>query len=125
MLRFGSEAKPYAADVAVSVLLLWLALLEPRTFESRRRAPAAGTAGAVAVRLSQPAVFVAITLLRLVWSRAERTCDARLMAPVVGSWSVSAVDAPFDAGSQGCPEGHHVISVRVCSLVHVARLTFS
>jgi hypothetical protein len=99
LVIFASEAKQYSSDVAVAVLLLWLALdLEARG-SSPRRVLWTGVAGAVLVWFSLPAVLMLFALgasLALIGWRGEAG-SRRLLAltPMLGMWGTSALAATF------------------------------
>ncbi len=98
-IAYTAVVKQYSGDVAVSVLLLWLAFyLEPGAI-TRRRAFWAGVAGATAVWFSQPAVFVLIGLgLALVLVHRRRSLNTGVrpwtaLAPAFAFWAVAVVAA--------------------------------
>jgi hypothetical protein len=98
-LAYTAQVKQYSGDVAVSVLLLLLALgLAPHDL-SRRRAIWAGAAGAVAVWFSQPSVFVLIGLgVALVVIHRRQSVepsgrDGTMLAPTLTLWLVAVIAA--------------------------------
>ncbi|HEX6738598.1 MAG TPA: hypothetical protein VF310_10015, partial [Vicinamibacteria bacterium] len=98
LIGYGSMVKQYSTDVAVAVLLLWLAVDLHERGPTRRRVAWAAAAGAAAAWISQPAVFVlaglGAGLVLLEWRR-ERTEGAgpRALAPLLALWGLSAAAA--------------------------------
>ena len=91
LVWYAGTAKQYSGDVAVTLLLVLLALRTEEERWSVRRAILWGLVGGTAILASQPAVLVAaalgvVLLARRVWKRAP-------IAPVValaGGWAIGA-----------------------------------
>jgi hypothetical protein len=111
-LAYSAVVKQYASDVAVSVLLSWLALHLGPAELTRGRALWAGAAGMVAVWFSQPAVFVLVGLsiaLLLIHRRhatasGVRTWDS--LTPLLMFWSVAVAAAVIVGLSSMTPATH-------------------
>ena len=99
LVAFGSQIKQYSSDVAVALLLLWLALELTEPILSLRRALWAGIAGAVLICFSQSAVLVAcglsIPLIFVAWNqRREKGIQAlRVLSITLGLWAASSLVA--------------------------------
>ena len=108
LVIFASQVKQYSSDVAVALLLLWLALdLEARG-SSPRRVLWTGVAGAVLVWCSIPAVLILFALgasVALIAWRGEAG-SRRLLAltPMLGMWGTSALAATFAGLASMTPE---------------------
>ncbi|HET7233984.1 MAG TPA: glycosyltransferase family 39 protein [Longimicrobium sp.] len=92
LVYYSSEVKPYAFDALCSVAVLALAHDAARRPHGRRLAAAFALAGAVAVWLSQPAVFMLAGTGTVLGARALRRRDLsalRLLAPVALAWAAS------------------------------------
>jgi hypothetical protein len=94
LIFLGTEAKQYSSDVAISLVLLAMALGLERRKASTRRIIAATLGGAIAVWFSQPAVIVlaglgAALLIDAVASRNRRAIAG--VACLVFAWSASAL----------------------------------
>jgi hypothetical protein len=94
LIFFGTEAKQYSSDIAVSIALLVMTLgLEPRTVTTRRMI-ASMTAGAIAVWFSQTAVIVlaglGAALLVVALASRDRRTIARA-ACTACAWGASAL----------------------------------
>lgn len=96
LVIFASQVKQYSSDVAVAMLLLWLALdlgdAEPSIWRGLR----VGIAGAVLAWFSQPSVLVvgglSVCLMAFLLSvPAERHHRASPLAAALGLWIVSAL----------------------------------
>jgi len=102
LVTFAAEVKQYSTDVAVAVFLLWLSVNLTGRDVSPRQALWAGTAGAVSVWFSQPAVIMVFALgasLALVaWRTGSNPGSRRLLVltPMLGMWTLSAVAALFN-----------------------------
>jgi hypothetical protein len=96
-VAFGSQVKPYSCDVAVAVLLLWLALDLRKLGPSAWRRLLVGIAGAVLVWFSQPSVLVVLALsatlilFGLSGVREARDWHPWVLAMTVGLWVASAL----------------------------------
>ena len=112
VISYAAVVKPYSADVAASVLMLWLALYLGPNAITRRRALWAGVGGAVAVWFSQPAVFVLAGLsAALVWSHWRHSLKSgvrtwTLLAPTVILWGIAAGAAVVVGLSSMTPATH-------------------
>jgi hypothetical protein len=106
LIAYTSQVKQYSTDVAVAVLLLWLALGLEGSAVSTRRALWSGFAGMIAVWFSQPAVFVlaglGASLALRAWPHRSSADGRRLAAlgPTLALWSASAL-ASILAGLAG------------------------
>ena len=95
-VAFASQVKQYSTDVAIAVLLLWIALGLEGPAVSRRRALWAGLAGAIVVWFSLPSVLVlaglGASLALLAWRGRGESGDRRLRAlvPTLALWVGSA-----------------------------------
>lgn len=91
LVWYGSSVKPYGGDVAISLLLVWLALRHLERPDNVRGAVVAGSAGGAALLLSFPAVPTAALLGMLLvaswWIRRPRTSAVALGALGAG-WAV-------------------------------------
>lgn len=93
LLYQSSEAKPYSSDVAIALLLTWLALrtLDKRPISARTIAPLA-LAGTAAVWFSYPSAFVlaaAFAALALHAWEGERRRSLPLLVFTGAAWAVS------------------------------------
>ncbi|MBI4524571.1 MAG: glycosyltransferase family 39 protein [Deltaproteobacteria bacterium] len=98
LVTYGAQVKQYSTDVAVTVLLLWLALALQQDGVARGRRLAAGGAGAIAVWFSQPAVLVitgvAASWVLIEWrERRKDQGPLRGTAPIMALWMASATFA--------------------------------
>ena len=111
-VAFSAQVKQYSGDIAVSVLLLFLAFQLGQRDLSRRRALWAGAVGAVAVWFSQSSVFVLIglsfALLLIKWRRPVEagSRDLALLAPVLALWAGAAVATILTALATTSPATH-------------------
>ena len=111
LITFGAEVKQYSSDVAVALLLLWLALeLRPPNL-APRRALWIGFAGAALVWFSQPGILVAAALGAVLLSfallrRRGEPGHPRLrpLAAALGCWAISAIGATVVALRSVTPE---------------------
>jgi uncharacterized membrane protein len=90
-LWYGGNVKPYAGDVAATLLLVWLALRYMERPDDIRRALAAGLAGGVATFLSFPGVLTAgaiAAVLSLWWSLQRPRMP--VLAATIGPWLAGA-----------------------------------
>jgi hypothetical protein len=112
LLAYSAVVKQYASDVAVSVLLLWLALHLGPAEMTRRRALWAGAAGMVAVWFSQPAVFVLVGLsvaLLLIYRREGTRAGVSAwenLTPMLMLWGVAVAAAVVVGLSSMTPATH-------------------
>lgn len=96
LVVFASQVKQYSSDVAVAMLLLWLALHLGVGTSSLWRGLGAGMAGAVLVWFSQPSVLVvcglSVSLILFAWVPRHGAPQRRwfLVLPL-GLWVVSAL----------------------------------
>jgi hypothetical protein len=110
LIAFTSQVKQYSTDVAIAVLLLWLALDLERGVVSRRRSLWAGMAGAAAVWFSQPAVLVlaglGVVLALRAWPVRNQIRDRRLVSlgPILALWAASALAATLAGLASMTPE---------------------
>lgn len=91
-LYYSNQVKPYASDVAISILVVWLALrLRETSLPSRKFLLAAALAGLVLPFYSQSSLLVfggcGAMLVLLAWFDAGRPRLAATLA-VVGTWAV-------------------------------------
>lgn len=91
-IYYSSEAKQYSIDILVALAILLLALWLDRSPLTSRRALIGGVAGAGALWLSDPAVFmlagVGVTLIVSTAESRDRRATA-LLAATVGAWLMS------------------------------------
>ncbi|MEX0804158.1 MAG: glycosyltransferase family 39 protein [Candidatus Binatia bacterium] len=118
-LFYAAQVKQYSADIAVSVLLLWLALYLAQHDSTRPRALWAGAAGAVAVWFSQPSVFVLtglgaglILIKRFAPVEGSRSFSWHRLVPVLTLWGVAIVAATL-AGLASMTSATHDYMERV------------
>jgi len=94
-IYYAAECKPYAMDVAVVLLLTWLALdTEDRDTVSWLRSVGLGLAGAAAIWVSFPALFAlaAMAVVQGVRSLAQRDGKRLLrLLPAYACWGASFV----------------------------------
>lgn len=93
LVWYATNAKQYSGDVAVTLLLLLLALRVDEDRSDTREAALAGAAGGLAILASQPAVLVAFGLCVVLLVRRLRSRPRRNLAPVVAiaaGWAVGA-----------------------------------
>lgn len=93
LIDFSAQVKQYSSDALTSLLVIWVTLWQIRQPSDMRRAAIAAIAGAGAVWLSQPAVFVlggaGIALARALLR--ERRPDAIKAIVLIGAaWGMSA-----------------------------------
>jgi hypothetical protein len=67
LIWYGANVKPYSGDVAITLLLVWLALSFRERPENARHAVAAGVVGGTAILCSFPALPTALILCALLW----------------------------------------------------------
>lgn len=82
LVWYGSSLKPYGGDVAVSLLLVWLALRYVERPDDLGRGIAAGALGGVAILLSFPAVPTAAILAMVLAARWWRKNPRPSVAPL-------------------------------------------
>jgi len=90
---YAATVKPYAADVAVTLLVILLALRHRERPEDLRSAGVAGIAGGAALLFSHPAVLVTAVvagILSIAWWWARPRPPLRPLAAMIGGWSVGA-----------------------------------
>ena len=109
-LFYAAQVKQYSADVAVAVLLLWLALeIQHRTL-SRGFAVWAATAGAAAVWFSQPAVFVltglGFVLVVTQHFRPGENVERVRLVLVLTLWAFAVVASTLAAVATMSPDTH-------------------
>ncbi len=94
LVYLAGTAKPYAGDVAATLLLVWLGLRHVERAPATRRALAAGALGALGIVLSNPAVptaaLVGAVLVAHHVRRRPRTSFAPLAAMLV-PWGAAAL----------------------------------
>ncbi len=98
LIYYSSELKQYSGDVTAFLLLVWVGL-RVRDGVSRREAAVAAATGALAIVISQPAVFVAAGIGAVLLA-ADLVQWRRLRpgtAAVVGVWAVAAGAVLFHA----------------------------
>jgi hypothetical protein len=92
LIRYSSEAKQYSLDVAMTLLLLWVAGKPEAFVQGRRNVVALSLVGAATVWFSYPAIFVlagiAATLLVRVCCKRNQSLGRKL-ALVVVAWTFS------------------------------------
>lgn len=100
LVWYGSSVKPYGVDVAVSLLLAWLALRHLDRPGDLTRGAAAGGVGGAALLVSFPAVPTAavlgVVLVVAWWRRAPRSSPGSLAALAAG-WAAGAAVAGWNA----------------------------
>lgn len=100
LVWYGSSVKPYGADVAASLLLVWLALRHLEQPADLKRGVVAGILGGTALLFSFPAVPTAAILGALLvfagWRRRPRTGFGPLAALGAG-WALGAALAAWTA----------------------------
>ncbi len=84
LIRYAGEAKPYEADLLVSLVLLNLAVAWLKAPERTRWVWAMAAAVPVAALLSLPSVFVIATIALLAMAQAARQRDLRRIVPLAG-----------------------------------------
>ncbi len=96
----AGAAKPYAVDVAVTLLLVWFGLRHFERPGDTRRAAYAGAAGALAILLSNPAVPTAMLIVALLFASRLRERErphavpfAALAVPWILAGLVAAISA--------------------------------
>ena len=98
LIYYSSEVKQYSLDVAITILLYWLAFRGSREQWSALRIGLFGLLGAAAIWLSHPATFVlaaiAITFIVALAARKEWARLARF-APAFLTWGLSLVFCYF------------------------------
>jgi hypothetical protein len=90
---YAASVKPYAADVAVTLLVVFLALRHRERPEDLRFAAAAGAIGGAALLFSFPAVIVAAlaaAVLSLLWWRTQPRRPPGPIAAMIGGWLAGA-----------------------------------
>ena len=101
-IRYAAEAKPYATDVTIALILTGIALRLPEGSRGARPFWAAGLIGAAAVWFSQPAVFVLAGLgaaLIIDGAKAFRSGAKpfRSLLPTLGCWGLGSTAAVLAA----------------------------
>jgi len=97
LLGYSAQVKQYSSDLAIAVLLLWLAVGLGMRKASLNRSWIAGAIGAVAVWFSQPAVLVigasvcSLVLIGLSQRSEDGMRDLLLLIPALALWSISAL----------------------------------
>lgn len=93
LIWYGSSVKPYGGDVAVSLLLVWLALRHLERPGDVSRGAVAGVVGGAAMMLSFPAAptagILGVLLVAAWWHRRPRAGAAALGALGIG-WTAGA-----------------------------------
>lgn len=89
LIQYSREVKPYSLDLAVALLLLWLALRVMEVPDAPRRRRALLIGGAIAVWASTPAVLVLAGLATALLLRPDGASLRRFLAGAVGTWAVS------------------------------------
>jgi hypothetical protein len=116
LIFYAAEVKQYSSDVAISLVLLLVALelRERERSETSARMPttrigAAAGIGVVSVWFSQPAVLVVVALAGALAIGALASRGARLRSPLVwilGAWMLSALAATFVSVRLLTPDAH-------------------
>ena len=93
---YGASVKPYGADVAVTLLVVLLALRHREGSQDLRSAGVAGVVGGAALLFSHPAVLVtalvgAILLVEWWWARPRQPLGP--LAAMLAGWSAGAAIA--------------------------------
>ncbi|MEI9953251.1 MAG: hypothetical protein WDO74_30805 [Pseudomonadota bacterium] len=97
LIVYSAQAKQYSSDVAVALLILWLALKIRDLGPTPARLRSAAAVGALASWFSQPALFVlAGVSLALLWDTWQKRSKAGLRAlfpllPMIATWGLSAL----------------------------------
>jgi len=99
LVAYTTQVKQYSSDVAIAVLLLWVAAVLAATRVSPGTSLGAGVIGAVAVWLSQPAIFMvvglSVSLVLIAWWEAVDINGRNILAllPSLLMWNISALGA--------------------------------
>jgi Dolichyl-phosphate-mannose-protein mannosyltransferase len=110
LIDYAARVKQYSTDVAVAVLLLWMALELQRRERSARELHGAGIIGAIAVWFSQPAVLVLAGLGTTLIVVARRNRDGRSRSwpwPLLLWWGASAAAATAASFASVTAETRH------------------
>lgn len=94
LVWYGANTKQYSGDVAVTLLLVLLALRVDEDRMGTRGVALASAAGGLAILASQPAVLVAFGLCLVLLVRRLRSRPPRRLAPVLAlgaGWGIGAV----------------------------------
>ncbi len=100
LVSYSSELKPYSSDVLVTVVLLLLGVAALDRALSTRRALAIGVGGAIAILISFPSVFVAISVAVVLLAPRRlngwrQSIQPRL--PVVVLWGLAVLAVAVDS----------------------------
>lgn len=93
---YAADVKPYAADVAVTLLVVLLALRYLERPQDPRAGGVAGVVGGVAVLFSYPAVPVVAlvaVILAVAWWRTRPRQQLAPLAAMIAGWSIGAAIA--------------------------------
>lgn len=96
LVWYGASVKQYGTDLAVSLLLVWLALWIREHPGRIQRAAVAGASGGVAILFSHPAIVTAFVLgcLLVLFGSGERWRASRLSLSLLGAgWGAGALIA--------------------------------
>lgn len=100
LVWYGSSVKPYGVDVAVSLLLAWLALRYLDRPDASAWGAVAGGLGGAALLVSFPAVPTAAVLgvvLAIAWWRRSPRSSIRPLAALEAGWAAGAAAAGWNA----------------------------
>ena len=89
MLWFARNAKQYSSDVAVTLLILLLALRFREARPGSRPSVSLAVIGGIAILFSQPAVIVGATVLAVLVVQQKRSGEGmRPLAAIVAAWGI-------------------------------------
>ncbi len=100
LVYMAGTVKPYAGDVAVTLLLVWFGLRHCERPDDMRRAALGGVGGALAILLSNPAVPTAMLIVALIFAsrlHERRTLLAAPFAALAVPWIIAALVAAISA----------------------------
>ena len=107
LIFYATQVKPYSTDVAVALLLAFLALTVREDGAGPWPALRLGVAGAIAPWLSYPAILVDAGLLAALATAALRECDRsrlRSLVPLALAWGASVGGAVLWARGTVTPD---------------------
>jgi Dolichyl-phosphate-mannose-protein mannosyltransferase len=93
LIFYSASVKPYAGDVAITLLLIFLALLHRERPDDLRTACIAGVIGGAALLFSYPAVLVTALvtpILLIAWSQTQSPPPLAPLAAMIGCWFAGA-----------------------------------